>query len=80
MQKWGVMMKRKVGQEGPIYTHNDFHTPASVRLRTAARNVKKAIMLDLISKATYIQSEKFKIWTPLIWQGETKFQMLLGLG
>ncbi len=64
MQKRGVMKKRKVGEEGPMYTHNDFRASASVRARTAAINVKRASVLDLISQATYIRSEKFKKWTP----------------
>ncbi len=74
------MKKRKVGEEGPMYTHSDFRASASVRARTAVINVKRASVLDLISQATYIRSEKFKKRTPLIWQGEPKFQMLVGLG
>ncbi len=58
------MKKRQVGEEGPMYTHNDFHTFASVCARTAAINVKRASRLDLISQATYIRSEKFKKRTP----------------
>ena len=58
------MKKRKVGKEGPMYTHNDFRASASVRVRTAAINVKRASVLDLISQATYIRSEKFKKRTP----------------
>ena len=57
------MKKRKVGEEGPMYTHNDFRASASVRARTAAINVKRASVLDLIFQAKYIQSEKFKKWT-----------------
>ena len=64
MQKWGVMKKRKDGQEGPMYTHNNFCASAIVRTRTAAINVKRASVLDLISQATYIRSEKFKKGTP----------------
>ena len=37
---------------------------ASVRARTAVINVKRASVLDLISQATYIRSEKFKKRTP----------------
>ena len=62
MQKWGVMKRRKVGQEGPMYTHNDFCTSASVL--TAAINMKRASMLDLISQATYIRSEKLEKLPP----------------
>ncbi len=58
-----------------MYTHNIVCTCMT------ARNVNEAGVLDLISEAIYIRSEKFKIQTPpLIWQEETKFQMLLGLG
>ena len=70
----------KFAQEGPMYTHNHFQTFASVRTCTAAINMKGASVLDLMSQDTYIQSEKFKKRTPLILQGETKFQMLLGMG
>ncbi len=73
VQKWELMKKRKAGQKGPMYPHNNFRASASVHARTAAINVKRASVLDLISQATYIRSEKFKKWTPLIWQGETKF-------
>ena len=48
------MKKRKVGQEGPMYTHNNFRASASMRTHTAAINVKIAGVLDLISQATYI--------------------------
>ncbi len=58
------MKKRKVGKAGPMYTHNNFHASASVRARTAAINVKRASVLDLISQATYIRSEKLKKQTP----------------
>ena len=58
------MNKRKVGREGPMYTQNNFQASASVRARTAAINVKIASVLDLISQATYIRSEKFKKQTP----------------
>ena len=58
------MKKRKVGEEGPMYTHSDFRTSASVRARTAVINVKRASVLDLLSQATYIRSEKFKKQTP----------------
>ena len=40
-----------------MYTHT---TSACVHARTAARNVKGACVLALISQATHIQSEKFK--------------------
>ena len=50
------MKEIKVGQEGPMYTHNDFPTSACVRTCTAARNVKGACVLGLISKATYVLS------------------------
>ena len=56
MQKRGVMKKMKVGEEGPMYIHNNFHASASVRARTAAINMKRASVLDLISQATYIGS------------------------
>ena len=36
----------------------------SVRVRTAVINMKRASVLDLISQATYIRSEKFKKRTP----------------
>ena len=42
----------KVVQEGPMYTH------------TVAINVKRASVLDFISQATYIQSEKLKNGPP----------------
>ena len=58
MQKFGVMKKIKVGQEGPMYTHNVYSS--SMRVRTVAINVKRASVLDLISQATYIRSEKIK--------------------
>ena len=58
------MKKKKVGKEGPMYTHNNFRASASVCVRTAAINVKRASVLDLISQATYIRSEKFKKLTP----------------
>ena len=47
-----------------MYTHSDFRTSASVRARTAVINVKRASVLDLLSQATYIRSEKFKKQTP----------------
>ena len=53
----GVMKKTKVGQEGPMYTHNCAFL--SMCVHTAAINVKGASLLDLISQATYIRSEKF---------------------
>ena len=50
-----VMMKKiKGAEEGPMYTHNNFCTSASVRARTTAINMKGASVLDLISQATYI--------------------------
>ncbi len=49
----------KVGQEGPMYTHNDFRTYVSVLMCMAAIILKIASMLDLISQATYIRFEKF---------------------
>ena len=58
------MKKRKVGQEGPIYTHNHFHASASMSACKAAMNIKRASVLYLISQATYIRSEKFKKRTP----------------
>ena len=58
MHKLGVMKKMKVVQESPLYTHNNFHTSASVRVSTAAMNVKGASVLDLISHATYIRSDQ----------------------
>ncbi len=61
------MKKVKVAQDGPMYNHTDFHTSASLSMCTVAINMKGASMLDLISQATDIQSEKFEKWTPLIW-------------
>ena len=46
------MKKRKVGKEGPMYTHNDFRASVSVRVRTADINVKRTSVLDLISVGT----------------------------
>ena len=57
MPNIGVMRKMKVDKEGPMYTYNNFHTSASVRVHTAATNMKGASVLDLISQATYIISE-----------------------
>ena len=74
VQKSGVMKEMKVAEKGPMYIN------ASVRACMAAINMKRASVLDLISQATYIRSEKFKKGPPLIWRGETKFQTLLGLG
>ncbi len=51
------MNKIKVGQEGPICTHN---ASASVRAHKVAINEERASVLDLISQATYIRSENFK--------------------
>ncbi len=59
------MKKMKVGEEGPMY----FCASASMRAHTATINLKRASVLDLISQATYIQSEKFKKWPPLLWKG-----------
>ncbi len=47
-----------------MYTHKDFHTPASMHTCTAAINVKRVSVLDLMSQATYIRSEKFEKLTP----------------
>ncbi len=58
--KLGLMKKIKVGREGPMYTHNNCRTSASVRGRTGNIKVKRASVLDLISQATYIRYEKFK--------------------
>ena len=52
------MKRNKVAQEGPMYTHNNFPTSASMCARTATINKKRVSMLDLISQAKYIQSEK----------------------
>ena len=60
----GVVDKIKVGQEGPSYNHIDF--PTSTCTRTAAKNIKRASVLDPTTQATDIQSKKFKIQTPLI--------------
>ncbi len=60
-----------------VYSHN-FRASVSVHALTAAINVKRASMLDLISQATYILSEKNR--HPLILQGETEFIMLSGIG
>ncbi len=59
-----MMKKRKVGKEGPMYTHNKFQASVSVRARTAAINVKIATVLDLISQATFIRFEKLKKTDP----------------
>ena len=80
VQKLGVMKKIKVGQEDTMYTHNNFRASASVCVCSVAINVRRASVLDLISQATFIRSKKFKkLTSPLIWKGETKLQMLLGL-
>ena len=50
-----VMEEIKVSQEGPIYAHINFCTSACVQGRTAARNMKGACVLALISQTTYIQ-------------------------
>ena len=80
MQKWGVMKKREVGQEGPMYTHNKFRTSARVRACTAAINVKRASVLDLISQATYIRSEKFKRRTPCNMARRNQISNAVGTG
>ncbi len=43
-----------------MYTHNNFCTSVSLCERTAAINMKRASILDLISQATYTISKKFK--------------------
>ena len=53
MLKLGVN-KIKVAQKGTMYTHNDFCTSVSEHKCMAAINMKRAMMLDLISQATYI--------------------------
>ena len=50
----GVDKKKKVGQEGPMYTHSDFRTSADLRARAAAKSVRRASVLDLITLATDI--------------------------
>merc|ERR1712082_230550 len=62
-KRW-VMKKRKVGEDGPTYTHNDFRASSSMHACTAVINMKRASVLDLISQATYIRSKKFKKRTP----------------
>ena len=57
VQKMGVIKKMKVAQEGPMHTHNDFHTSVNVHACMAAINMKRARMLDLISQAAYIRPE-----------------------
>ena len=64
MQKLGVNKKIKVCLEGPMYSHNIFCASASMCVRTAAINMKRASVLDLISQDTYIQSENIKKQTP----------------
>ena len=54
VQKSGVMKEMKVAEKGPMYIN------ASVRACMAAINMKRASVLDLISQATYIRSEKLK--------------------
>ena len=44
---------KEICLKSPMYSHNDFRTSAAI-------NVKRASMLDLIYQATYIRSEKFK--------------------
>ena len=46
-------------KKGLMYTDTDFLTSECVHARTAARNVKGACVLALISQATHIRSEKF---------------------
>ena len=58
------MKKTKVAQEGPMYTQNNCCTFLSVHACAAAIHMKRASVLDLISQATYIRSEKFKKLTP----------------
>ena len=60
VQKWAVIKKIRVAKEGPMYTHNNLHTSVSICAHTAAINVEGASVIDLISHATYIRSEKFK--------------------
>ena len=55
-----MVKKIKVYWEGQIYTHSDFRTPACVRARTAVISIKGASMLDQITQATDIRSEKLK--------------------
>ena len=43
-----------------MYTHTNFCTSAWVHACTAARNVKGACVLALISQATHIRSEQLK--------------------
>ena len=64
VQKQGGIKKINVGEEGQMYTHSHFRTSASMHVRTAVINMKRASVLDLISQATYIRSEKFKKRTP----------------
>jgi hypothetical protein len=37
-----------------MYAHSDFHTSAAMRARAAAKSVKRASVLDLITLATDI--------------------------
>ena len=73
MQNSGVMKKRKVCQECLMYIQINFCTYVCVHACMAARNMKEACMLALISQAKHIQSEKLKNGPSLIWQGKTKF-------
>ena len=70
----------KVSQEGVMYIHTDFRTSACVHERTAARNVKGACMLALISQATHIRSEKYKKRTLLNMARVNKILNVVGNG
>ena len=54
MHNLGVGKKKKVAQNSPMFTQSDFHTSADLRACAAAKSVKRASVLDLITLATYI--------------------------
>ena len=50
----GVGKKMKDAWNGPMYTHSDFRTSAVSHACTAAKSVRRASVLDLITLATDI--------------------------
>ena len=52
--RMGVGKKIKVARKGPIYSHSDFLTSADSRACAAAKSVKRASVLDLITLTTDI--------------------------
>ena len=57
-----VIKKTKVSQEGSMFTHTNFCT--SVCVHTNNNKKRGSCVLGPIYQTTYIQSEKFKEWTP----------------